>query len=257
MRYEEYVQCERFADQGILWFTAPKHFKEVGTGTAPVRLQGPLLLFLLIHHHEKHTVLALIERFIDKINSRLDPLDFKKTETGVTRCHTNTRFAANVLRKYGLLKHTQREAFKTWELSIAGCLAAAKIYHSRIATSEPWTIPSHEKYENFDLQEEIRAAWADLTDYHAFVERLASICRPNVEIFTDFKPTLEKAFALLREYWKIINDSGMTQNERQKISLEYISRLEEHDTNNKFYEDFSNCIQIEALLDRTSSDSQE
>ena len=120
VRFEEYVQCERFADLGTLWFTAPKHFEDNGTGTAPIRLQAPLLLFLLIHHHQKRPVFDLIGRFIDKVTPRLKPLDFKKTKTGVTRCHTNTRFAANVLRKYGLLKYTQREAFKTWELSIAG-----------------------------------------------------------------------------------------------------------------------------------------
>lgn len=254
IKFEQFIQCNRFIDLDSIVFTAPRSFRWDGFGTKPIQLQVPLLLFLLIHHHKKWPVLRLINRFIDLVTPRLQPLDFKKTKTGVTRCHTNTRFAANVLRKYGLLRYTRREAFKTWELSIAGCLAAARIYARCIRESTPWTIPSHEKIENFELQEEIREAAKGLDDYDSFVQRLRSICEPDSNVFETFKPTLEYAYRLLQDYWRDINNPGITQRDRQRISYERIEQLEAHDAYNAFYEDFSSCIQINTMLDHLSAD---
>src|SRR5205823_5429 len=122
----------------------------------------------------------------DQMRQQLTPIDFKKTKTGVTRCFTNTRFAANALRDYGLLKFTRREAFKTWELSLAGFLVAADVLKKRAEQKNPWHVPLNSKEANFDLSQEIRVASKGCQTFDDLVARLASICKPDAEIFKTF-----------------------------------------------------------------------
>jgi hypothetical protein len=250
--FEEFTQCRVFPDTAKLVVSAPVSFKDVGTGTSPIQLQAPLLLFLLLHHRERLPVYDIIRLFIDKIGDKLDYLDFKKTRTGVTRCFTNTRFAANGLRAHGLLRFTRREAFKTWELSLTGFLVAGDIFHKRFGSSTPWLLPAHSKEFNLDLLPEIRRACDSIQTYDQFVERLASLCRPDAEVFKTFKPALQKAYALLPGYWAILNDPNMTIEERQKASSDREKRLEQEGISEAFYEEFSQCLQINELLAKIS-----
>ena len=177
--FETYIQSKIFADTDKLFFAAPLLTKKQGTGVAPIRLQSPLLLFLLLYHRNRYHILEIIQRFIGKVHPQLTYLDFKKTKTGVIRCFTNTRFAAHVLRDYGLLKFTHLQAYKTWELSLAGFLVAANIFHKRSEDNTHWSIPAHSKEKfNFDVLPEIRTACDEIKDYDTFVARLASICAP-------------------------------------------------------------------------------
>lgn len=64
-----------------------------------VDLQAPLLVFLLIRYGRRERVLRTIERFVADIRGQLTALDFERTATGVVRCYTTTRFAANRLRE--------------------------------------------------------------------------------------------------------------------------------------------------------------
>ena len=214
--FEEFLQCKLFPDTATLFISAPAEFKNLGTGTAPIQLQAPLLLFLLLHHRERLSVYDIINLFVEKIRDKLTYVDFKKTRTGVTRCFTNTRFAANGLRAYGLLKFTRREAFKTWELSLPGFIVAADIYQRRSFSNRPWSMPEHAKEYNFDLLPEIRQAWQSIQNYDQFVERLASLCIPDAEVFQTFQPALQKAYELLPGYWATLNDPDLTQEQRQE-----------------------------------------
>ncbi len=101
--FEEYVQGNTSISGGRICISAAHTAIDPGSGIGSIHLQAPLLLFLLLNHKERYQVLEIIKSFIQEIRSQLTLLDFKKTRTGVTRCFTNTRFAANVLRDYGLL----------------------------------------------------------------------------------------------------------------------------------------------------------
>ena len=84
-------------------------------------------MYLLYRHNNKEQkVYDIIENFIKLIWNQLKLLDFEKTKTGVMRCFTNTRFSANKLREYGMLKFTKHEAYKTWVLSFTGIMVASK-----------------------------------------------------------------------------------------------------------------------------------
>jgi len=254
--FEEFEQSTLFPDTDTLRLIVPKHSRDVGTGTAPIRLQVPLLLFLLVHHRERLSVLAIIDLFIDKIWNDLTFVDFKKTATGVTRCYTNTRFAAHTLRDYGLLKFTQKEAFKTWELSLTGFLVAARVLAAFGGKEIQWNVPIHTPHQNFDLHEQIRQAWEGLRTYPEFLERLASICVPDAKIFITFEPVLKKAHTLLPAYWDTLGDHKLTQKDRRSDTLTLVQQLEAVGLNDDFYAELSDCIKINEALAKATADAK-
>lgn len=253
--FEEFEQSTLFPDTDCLRIIAPPAYHHLGTGTAPIRLQVPLLLFLLIHHKQGLSILEIIDGFIDKVWDDLTFVDFKKTATGVTRCYTNTRFAAHTLRDYGLLKFTQKEAFKTWELSLTGFLVAARVLASFGGKEIKWNVPVHVSAENFDLHERVREAWKGVATYPEFVARLKSICAPDAAVFQTFEPVLKQAHVLLPAYWETLNDPERTQRDRRRDSQMIIQRLEAAGLNDGFYSELSECIQINDALERASKSS--
>src|SRR5262245_9955766 len=171
--FEKYVQSHIQINGNKLVVSAPEVFTDVGSGTSPIQLQAPLLLFLLLNHQERYQVLDIIRLFIEQIRGRLSFLDFKKTKTGVTRCFTNTRFAAHVLRDYGLLKFTRREAFKTWELSLTGFLVAADILEKRSRAQSSWELTVNDRNARLDLTPEIYLACEGIRHFDDFVHKLS------------------------------------------------------------------------------------
>lgn len=250
--FENYVRCGVSVKNDSIVITSPEKYESIGSGTDRRRFQSPLLLFLLIHHRERHSVLDIIQLFIEKIRVQLTFLDFKKTETGVTRCFTNTRFAARVLREYGLLKFTHREAFKTWELSLTGLLVATTILGTKRQQSHDiWTLPPANKESHFDLSPEIRNALDSISSFEAFVARLSSVCGPKAHVFQTFGPALSKAYAVLGEYGAILKNSKLKQKERKAASAECILQLEQGGISEDFYTEFSACIKSADELTKT------
>jgi hypothetical protein len=201
------------------------------------------LLFLLLHHKSEYDVIDIISNFIAQIWDDLTILDFKKTKTGVTRCYTNTRFAANTLRDFGLLKFTKKEAYKTWVLSLPGFIVASKIFKNVNRK-----IGRPEKGWPFRIHKDIYTAWEGIKRYDDFVSQLTSICMPEAKIFSTFKSTLEKAFSKLNLYWQILKDEKLTFEEKKDKSSALIKEIEESDGMESFYREFSDCLNIEALM---------
>ena len=245
LRFEDYIQGHICCEGDSLHFTVPETQNLLGSGTNPIQLQPKLLLFLLIYHRERYRVLDIIEQFIGKIWDDLTTVDFKKTETGVFRCFTNTRFAAKTLREYGLLKFTRKEEFKTWVLSLPGFLVASVVLEKY---RNDWQIPASRRAYDLNLHEDILDARNRTTTYDDYVKRLAVICEPNTEIFGTFASVLEKAYDLLKDYWRILENQKKTIVERQKVSLEIVQRIEELPMIKQFYSEFSRCINLERLL---------
>jgi hypothetical protein len=251
--FETYTQSEISANKEKLFITAPVFEKHLGKGTASIRLQSPLLLFLLLHHRNRFQVLDTIRHFIGKVRPQLTYLDFKKTKSGVPRCFSNTRAAARVLRDYGLLKYTWRDGYKNWELTLPGLLVAADIFSKRSKEIVPWSIPSHFKEFNFDVLPEIRRAGDDLKSYDAFIGRLASICQPDAAVFKTFEPALQKAYALLEDYWALLSDPHLKQKDRRATSLERVRQIDQEALTDGFYEQFSQSINISELLTKIAA----
>lgn len=246
--FEEYVQSDVRISGNKLLISAPAVLRDQGSGKSPIQMQAPLLLFLLLNHKERYQVLEIIKYFIEQLQDQLTVLDFKKTKTGVTRCFTNSRFAAKVLREYGLLKFTRYEAFKTWELSLAGFLVAASILQQRAGQKRPWYELGPARDGSFDLLPEIRDACKGITSFDKFVACLAAICEPDASIFKTFQPALKQAFDLLQGYLAILNDQTITHKERREASLERIKQLDA--LGEKFFQELSRCIQINDALRR-------
>ncbi len=245
LKYEEFLKCDVLCDAGELHFNDVGRKANFGSGVPQVEYQPKLLLYLLLRHKDKYRVIETIDGFIMQIWEYLDPIDFKKTETGVYRCYTNTRFAAKTLREYGLLKYTVKEAFKTWVLSFPGFLVAAVVmdkykYH--------WKVPKFEPNLRLNLHQDIIDVRKEIDSYDEYVKVLAKICKPNVEIFKTFDVFLRVAYKLLGEYWSILEKSEKTISERQKASYAVVQTIENLPEIDEFYEELSKCINLNRIL---------
>jgi hypothetical protein len=241
---DDFEQCKLLVDGQRVLIQAPEQLVHCGTGTPPIHFQPRLLLFLLLHHRRRWEVLEIIKLFIEQVRDQLTIQDFKKTKTGVIRCFTNTRFAANTLRNYGLLKSTRTEAYKTWVLSLPGFLVASRLLDVGI----DWTLPGINKEGNFEVHPAVRAAWSQLRGYDDFVEQLRSICEPNVEVFSTFKDVLKVAYKMLPEYWNAMNDRSQPQKRRQEETMQRLKALDAQPGMAEFYREFSACVNVERLL---------
>jgi hypothetical protein len=84
--FERFIQGSICVDADCLHYYFPVKTQLMHSGTPPIRLQTKLLLFLLLHHRSAYRIFDIIDTFIRTIWEQLEPLDFKKTRTGVTRC---------------------------------------------------------------------------------------------------------------------------------------------------------------------------
>jgi hypothetical protein len=243
--FEDFIQGTVFPDTSHLYVSPAITTVDLGSGTAHIFLQPKLLLFLLLYHRERFQIYAIIEQFVKRIWNELEPVDFKKTQTGVTRCFTNTRFAANTLREYGFLRYTRDEAFKTWVLSLPGFIVA-----SRVLENGSWSIERPNRVANLDLHPTIRMAWMGLDSFEKMVERLAFLCEPNVEIFDTFEDYLKAARRLLSRYWNVIFDAEVSKGDRVTMSSEFIRQLEDDPRTKAFCEQLSASIKIDDVLRR-------
>ena len=243
VEFEEFICGSITADIQGLHFSSPKKTQDIDGGTKPIRLQPKLLVFLLTHHRSAYKVYDIISNYIKKIFSQLQLVDFKRTQTGVYRCFTNTRFAANTLRSYGFLKYTKEEAYKTWVLSLAGFLVAAKVLQD-----QSWQIPDQQKSYNHELHPDILTATFSLQTYEEFVSLLSSVCKPKKELFSTFEGVLKKAHSLFLAYLSTVHNMRLPKEDRRKKSHALISQIERLPAIEDFYTEFYNCLRGEELL---------
>lgn len=203
-----------------------------GSCRRPVDQHGmffPLLMFLLVRSKDvkkkKHSevgepVFDLIARFIDEIKPNLSLTDFVRTKTGAMRCFTNTRFAARRLRELGMLKFTQREAFKTWELSITGIIVASTLYEpdwrKKLDLMDGWISQKA-------LSARIREILLSLYSPEIFLKRLNQICTQAKASADAVLPAgdRDKTERLIRDYFikmKMVTKAKVTADQREAIS---------------------------------------
>jgi hypothetical protein len=253
LEFEEFLVWRWFSDGGQLHFTKTNEFVDYSAGTAPLRLQRKLLVFLLLNHGKYEHVLDIIRNFVRTIRADLNVRDFKKTETGVFRCFTNTRFAANTLRDYGLLKYTRQEAFKVWILSLPGLLVAARALSD--GAERGWKLPTitdpWHRLDPFTL----RCAPAT-HDLPALVRTLSELCAPNTKIFTTFNHVLEQAHGLLKSYWATLADPDLPTKAREDRARHLTEQLEIIIGYPDFIDELTSSIQIDNLLAKVEGASE-
>jgi len=240
--FEEFLDCTWLVDTDSIYFGDLGNSSHQDTGTPALQLQRRLLVFLLLNHGKHQHVLDIIKAFVGKIRPDLSTRDFKKTETGVFRCFTNTRVAANKLRDYGLLKYTHEEAFKVWVLSLPGIVVAGK------AAKEPgWTLPRvADPWHGLDP---FILECADATkDFPTLVKTLGELCEPNTRIFETFGRVLAEAQGLLSQYWRVLQNPDLDAAARKKLSQQHLQELDCIFGYTDFIEELSSCVQIEKLL---------
>jgi hypothetical protein len=64
MSFEEFEQCSLFIDINKIVLVESKTHGSSSAGTKPIRMQAPLLLFLLLNHRDEYPFFEIIESFV-------------------------------------------------------------------------------------------------------------------------------------------------------------------------------------------------
>lgn len=108
-----------------------KEYKQIfdcSNAYSKYHLMLPLLMHLLLNYNNQQAALETSLSLMNESKDYLKAGDFAKTDTGVQRFITNTRFASLELRNMGLLRSDSKHFYKNWQLSLYGILVAGYIY---------------------------------------------------------------------------------------------------------------------------------
>lgn len=159
-------------------------------------LHVPLLLYMLEHRRVGTRIGELLVDFVNTIRHHLSPADVETTETGVTRIMTTTRVAARTLRKHGLLTESSRVAYRTWELSVFGILAAFRLREWDFKLELPSRSMRYSEETGPHgasdlLAEPLSKVVQELSDPAEVVATFQRICRPKIDVVESFRLALE------------------------------------------------------------------
>jgi len=121
-----------FAD--LLYIPDAQPLPQVKQNALPL----PLLLFLFYNHNKNMTALTCASVLMDTVKNYLRQGDFQHLKSGSIRFINNTRFASDHLRRYHLLRTSEEEKYKYWQLTLFGTLIAALLFED-----ERFTFPDN------------------------------------------------------------------------------------------------------------------
>lgn len=239
--FEDFIQCRVGADpEGRLEVQGPKEYYAVGSGTPSISLQPTLLAHLLLSYQVPKPVLEQITSFVDRVWDQLGVLDFKRTRTGVVRCFTNTRTAANTLRDYGLLRYTKREARKTWRLSAAGVVVAARVFKDC-----GWALQHEDGHMRTDANRAIARALHGVGNPQTVLHSLMDICDERAEHFRRFESLAILLAEALERFERVLIDEKLKNTERHERCSELVNKIEESPE----FEGFENQLSMSLRTD--------
>ena len=238
--FDEFIQGRITANSDQLLYSAPANFKRNRPGTAPIYLQPKLLIFLLYrYNNEELKVYDIINNFVKLVWNQLKLLDFVKTKTGVMRCFTNTRFSANKLREYGMLKFTKQEAYKTWVLSFTGIMVASKFLKDG-----EWGKPVYIEEYSSDLHPGIKASFKSLKDYNEFMKTLMFVTKPETRLVNENLVGTEKTHKLLSIYHSHLKNTDITKKEKKEGCNSILQKLEGDDDIKRLFERVASDLKV-------------
>lgn len=244
MDLDHFIQGEININPENLVYTPTKSYRKNKLGTPPIHLQPKLLIYLLYRYNSKEMkIYDIISKFMALIWNQTDILDFEKTKTGVRRCFTNTRFAANTLRDYGLLKFTKKEAYKTWTLSFSGIMVASKILKDGV-----WKKPLIMKDHSTDLHPTIRESFVHLKNRNEFIDTLTFVAKTNLHFLKDKPKGTQTTHKLLSQYHAILEDPEIPKKEKKNRCSTILEDLESDKHVNALFEELTSNFNIGDLI---------
>ncbi|MDF7801793.1 hypothetical protein P4C99_20105 [Pontiellaceae bacterium B1224] len=195
--FETVVESKLLVSDDQISITMPKESTQCDKGTRPVQYQPPLLWHLLLTGGNEEPVFDTISTFIHRYYTQLQIEDFKKTDTGVIRCFTNTRFAAKTLREYGFLRFGRHDLFKHWKLSFPGLLAAGHFYlYPPPKSDEPGQNNWHGLYKGFSN------IISYYSDYEHCLDTLCKLFDKSEGAFGSYEDLIQAFCCRSQQYYK-------------------------------------------------------
>lgn len=208
----------------------------------PHDLELPLLLFLLVYE-EGGDIYSVITSFIEEIKPILKPLDFEKAKVGAPRCFTNTRFAAQTLRNYGLLKFARGDAYRTWKLSFLGIAVASLIYHPDWLSDFKRTDYALYGHEYSKLPRTISTAINLICNRDEFVRKIRDVVRSS-KVNTPFtSQALKDLHELIGRYQNAIQNN-YELIVKDKTAIKIIAEMEKRESIVNIMRDFKTAYEM-------------
>ena len=208
----------------------------IDAGFRPIQYQPALLWHLLLNGHKEEAVLDTIRGFIYRHYSSLQLADFKKTDTGVIRCFTNTRFAANTLREHGFLRYGWGDAFKHWKLTFPGLMAAGHFY-----LHPPKNIPSI--YNWHGLYPDFHGVIKRFMDYENCIDILSKLFNKSEGSFSSYEPMLRAFCNNARIYHDELSDVA-TKKDGRVVTRKWVQYIDSISDKLGFADEFALDMQL-------------
>ena len=191
----------------------------------------PLLLYLSKNHKKRESAYITSLGFMNENVIFLREGDFAKLMTGSQRFITNTRFAADILRHYGLIRSDKKVFYKVWELSLFGLIFASNVYKN-LSESISFEFLSEDKKHSVEWKVfKILRAYSIHTDsienFWKLVEYVSEE-KETLEYDENIKKLFVKYISLFDE---VLNNGSLSRkNNSTKEYLNLISSLNSDDS---------------------------
>ena len=193
----------------------------------------PLLMYLLQNHATKKSAYETSLNFMKTSRKYLREGDFAKLKTGSQRFITNTRFAADELRKYGLLRSDKKTFFKIWELSYFGLILACNIYADKykIITDEAINKKTDYAAEKFTL--DIIKKYYKKADSIDNFKKMIEYIEEEGKIITYGLNRMEEYFEKFNRLITAVVEDGKL-NFKKTTTQDFISFMKEYNLDENF-----------------------
>lgn len=234
--------------------------KESAKAITPMDYQYWLLVFLLTHYTELYkggySLFEIVDQFVEyhKLHS-LTAADIFITDTGVTRCKTNLRFAISSLKEMGLVKlYDKDEKEKSWMLTYLGFFTAASICidpDKRRTNPLSGSIPDFHVSRYFKIDQWLLERMVMLGEpgYFGKILKFVSLDVPEFH-------ELQKGSEIFREYCEFLNNLGKRKSEQPKQTheaeeiTEFLWQLEVINALNEYMTELSDKFNSDAFVQR-------
>jgi hypothetical protein len=175
-----------------------------------VDYQLNFLHFLATRYSSDWELYQIIDEFIQSNACQLQLADIVITNTGVTRCRTNTRFALNALRDLGLVLSRDPDDRRSWSPSIAGLLV---LFNIQLFPEEFESLSEEKNFDSLRTRKE-NARISTCYQYDPTIIYSINLFRKDAHLYSllqHFKDTTIEKYrslieSIMNEYIEFVQD---------------------------------------------------
>jgi hypothetical protein len=182
----------------------------------------PLLMYLFNNHRKRKPAYETSVEFMRSSKDFLRPGDFHKTKTGSIRFITNARFAAEELRKYGLIRSDYKTYYKIWELSVFGIIVAGMIYRDEFKQIVNDALKQNNQITAKEFNRDVVNFYISKAENIEGMKDLFDYVTEEQELILESVKLSEKRFKEFQQLIKDLYKENSFANSRLKVLFDFV-----------------------------------